>query len=101
MSAATLFAAPFVTITDDDGNPVPGALISVYEAGSTTPVDVFHDSDLMSVWTQPIQCDGNGKTSGPVFVSQTPSLKIVVTDANLVPVPPFPVDDITPYVLAS
>lgn len=100
MAAATLFAGPFVFITDDDGHPVPGALITVFQAGTSSPIAVYHNSDLNIEWTQPIECDSNGKTDGPVFVSPTPSLKIVVTDADLVPVPPFPVDHITPYELA-
>lgn len=101
MAAATLFAAPFLFITDDDGVPVSGALVSVFEAGTSTPVTVYHDSDLDVPWTQPIECDSNGKTDGPVFVDTTPSLKIVVTDADEVPVPPFPVDNWTPYALAE
>jgi hypothetical protein len=101
MAAATLFAQPFAFITSDEGDPVPGALISVFTAGTTTPAVVYHDSDLMSAWTQPIECEANGKSLGPIFVTQTPSLKVVVTDANLVPVPPYPVDDWTPYLLAS
>jgi hypothetical protein len=97
MSAATLFAEPFAFITDDNGVPVDGAKISVFEAGTSTPVPVYHDSDLMTAYTQPIECESNGKTLGPIFVSPTPSLKIVVTDANDVPVPPYPIDDWTPY----
>ena len=101
MAAAMLFAAPFITVTDDNGFPVAGALISIFEAGTASSVDVFHDSDLENAWTQPIQCDANGKTSGPIFVSPTPSLKIVVTDSDEVPVPPYPVDDWTPYALEN
>lgn len=101
MSAATLFAAPFLFITDDDGVPVPGALIYIYEAGTTNEITVYHDSDLSDPWTQPIECDANGKTDGPVFVSPTPSLKVAVTDADEVPVAPYPIDNWTPYVLES
>ncbi len=101
MAASTLFADPFVTITDANGDPVPGALITIFVAGSSTPAVVYHDSGLSTAWTQPIECESDGKTLGPVFVPQTPSLKVVVTDASSVPVPPYPIDDWTPYVLAS
>ncbi len=101
MASATLFAQPFLFITDDNNNPVDGAKIYIYEAGSSTPAVVYHDADHMSAWTQPIRTAANGKTAGPIFVTQTPSLKVDVTDADDAPIDPWPVDDWTPYTLAS
>jgi len=101
MAAALLFANPFFYAVDADGKPVVGAKLYLYEAGSSTPADGFHDSDLGAAWTQPIVTNAAGQSTGPIFVPQTPSLKVVVTDSADVPLSGYPIDDVTPYVLAS
>lgn len=101
MAANTLFSAPFVTIFDENGDPVVGAQISIYIAGTVTPQPVYHDSDLMDAWTQPIETNAAGQTDGPVYVTPTPALKIVVLDADDVPVTGYPVDDWSPSAVAS
>lgn len=101
MAANTLFSAPFVTIWDENGDPVVGAEITIFQAGSSTPEDVFHDSDLNDAWSQPITTNAAGQTDGPVYVSPTPALKIVVVDADGVPVSGYPVDDWSPSEVAT
>jgi hypothetical protein len=106
MSAASLFAAPYIQVidnrltTDTPGVPLVGAKIYVYVTGTTTPQPVYHDSDLMSAWTQPIVTNASGITDDPVFVSTTPSLKVLITDADDVDLPGYPMDPWSPYALA-
>ncbi len=107
MSAATLFAQPMAYVPDnrDDalvpGAPLEGAKIYVYITGTTTPQPVYHDSDLNTAWTQPIVTTANGISSDPIFVDTTPSLKVLITDADDVPLPGWPMDPWSPYALVT
>ncbi len=101
MAATCLFNGPFIAIFDADGVPVVGAKITTFEAGSSTPIDVFTDSDLDVAWAQPIITNAAGQTSGPVYVDPTPALKIVVVDADDVPVSGYPMDNWSPSAVAS
>ncbi len=101
MAANTLFSGPFVTIFDEDGHVVVGAQIFIFSAGTTSPIDVWHENDLSDAWTQPLVTNAAGQTDGPVYVSPTPALKIVVLDADDVPVAGFPVDNWSPSEVAT
>ena len=101
MAATTLFNGPFITIFDADGAPIVGAQISVFAAGTDTPEDVFTDSGLGTPWDQPLVTNAAGQTTGPVYVSPTPALKIVVLDADDVPCPGFPMDNWSPSAVAT
>jgi hypothetical protein len=107
MSAATLFAEPHAYLTDNrdstatPGAPLVGAKIYVYVTGTTTPSPVYHDSGLSSAWTQPIVTTANGISSDPIYVTPTPSLKVLITDSADVALPGFPIDPWTPYALAT
>jgi hypothetical protein len=107
VSAATLFAQPYIQVidnrltTDSPGVPLVGAKIYVYITGTTTPQPVFRDSDLGSSWTQPIVTNASGITDDPVFVSTTPSLKVLITDADDVDLPGYPMDPWSPYALVT
>lgn len=101
MAATTLFGGAFLYIVDEDGVPLVGAKITVFAAGTSTPEDVWHESDLSDAWTQPIVTNAAGQSAGPVYVSPTPSLKIVVVDADDVPVAGFPMDNYSPSAVAT
>ncbi len=101
MSAATLFAQPFFYAVSADGLPLVGAKLTAFEAGTSTPAVLYEDSDLMTEYVQPILTNAAGQSAGTIFVDQTPSLKLVLVDANDVPVPGWPVYDWTPYALGS
>lgn len=96
MSAACLFAGPLV-IRDAAGAAVSGALIHIYETGTSTPAVVYHDSSLSTAWTQPIECDADGSPGGLIFVDSTPALDIAVTDADAVSIPAYSVTAWSPY----
>ncbi len=101
MAAATLFAQPFFYAVDADGIPLVGAQISVFIAGTDTPQDVYTDPDLMTAWDQPILTNAAGQSDGPIYVDQTPALKVQLLTADDVPVDGWPVDDWSPYALGS
>lgn len=101
MSANTLFSAPFLYVVDADGIPLVGAKATFFEAGTSTPQAVYHDSDLASAWLQPVTTNAAGQSDGPIYVTPTPALKIVVVDANDVPVDGYPMDDWSPSAVAS
>ena len=101
MSATTLFLQPFLFLQDEYGNPIVGGSVTTFAAGTTTPQAVYQDPDLTIPWTQPIVTNAAGQSSGPVFVSPTPALKIVAVDANNVAVPGFPMDNWSPAEVAS
>jgi hypothetical protein len=107
MSAATLFAQPYQQVIDNramtetPGVPLVGAKIYVYVTGTTTPQAVYHDSDLNTAWTQPIVTNAAGITDDPIFVDTTPSLKVLITDADDVDLPGYPMDPWSPYALAT
>jgi hypothetical protein len=107
MAANTLFSGPYIYFSDNRDNtetpgvPLVGWQLSAFIAGTSTPVDLFHDSDLNTAWTQPIVGGANGISSDPVYCSPTPALKIVVLDADDVPLPGFPMDNFSPSQVAS
>ncbi len=101
MAAATLFADPFLFVYDINGCPLVGAKATFFEAGTTTPLDVFTDSDLSTAWEQPIETNAAGESDGPIYVSPTPAIKIVIVDVNDVAVAGYPIDNWSPYEVAS
>ena len=101
MPAITLFSDPFLYLVDEDGKPLVGAKLYVYAAGTSTPQPVFHDSDLGSAWTQPIVTNAAGQSTGPIYLTPTPALKLVATDADDVPLSGFPMDDYSPAAVAT
>lgn len=96
MAATTLFNGPFIYVVDADGVPLVGAKITTFEAGTSTPLDVYSDSDLTVPFSQPFLTNAAGQTDGPVYVSPTPAIKVVIVDADDVPVSGYPVDNWSP-----
>lgn len=101
MAATTLFNGPFVEIRTPGGPVVVGAKITTFIAGLSTPLNVFHDSALTVPWSQPIVTNAAGQSTGPVYVSPTPAIKVVVVDATDVPVNGYPIDNWSPSQVAS
>jgi hypothetical protein len=100
MAANTLFSQPFLYVVDADGVPIVGAEATFFEAGTSTPLDVFTDPDLNTAWGQPIVTNAAGQSDGPIYVSPTPAIKIVIVDAAAVPVSGFPMDFWSPSAVA-
>ena len=65
------------TANDADANPLPGALIYVYQTGTTTGVPTYTDNALTVPHAQPIVADAAGRF-GPIFYGGSLALKIVI-----------------------
>ena len=79
---------------DADGAPLAGGFLYFYTAGTTTPEDVFKQSDLdpSSVWTQPIELGADGRPTDPIFLSPV-GYKVVCQDSTAVQL--WEVDDVS------
>lgn len=96
MAATTLFLDPFLLVLDTNGVPLVGAEATFFEAGSSTPLDVYTNTGLSIPWDQPIVTNAAGQSTGPIYVSPTPAIKIVIVDADGVAVPGYPMDNWSP-----
>lgn len=77
---AALFRSTVDQICDSSNLPLPGARIFFYTAGTTTPKDVYSNSGLTSVQTQPVLCDSAGRV--PVIFMQAALYKVRIEDAT-------------------
>lgn len=78
MSTGTLVPTPFQTVLDSSGNPVSGAQISFFAAGTSTPLTVYSDAALTVPLSNPVIADSAGRYvayMGPV------SAKVITADA--------------------
>jgi len=91
---------PFLYVVDADGVPVVGAQATFFAAGTSDPEPVFTDPDLAVAWDVPILTNAAGQSDGPIYVSPTPALKIVIVDADDVPIDGFPMDFWSPSAVA-
>lgn len=65
---------------DSNGDPLPGALLYAYQAGTTTPQDTFSDSALATANANPVVADAGG-LFGDIFLSST-TYKFVLKDSG-------------------
>lgn len=56
-----LLAPPYMTILDEDGNPVSGGKIHFYLTGTTTPATIYADSGLITPLANPVIADSAGR----------------------------------------
>lgn len=76
----TLAPAAYQTVLDINGNPVSGAKICTYVAGTTTPATTYSDVTLMTANANPLRADASGR-----WVAWLPSgtaFKFVFQDAT-------------------
>lgn len=88
--------------TDDGGAiaPLADGFIYFYLAGTSTPEDVFADTDLSTPLSNPVELDADGRP--PAIYLSPVSYKVVVTDRDLVTV--YTLDgyrDVSQVVLAT
>lgn len=93
---AAVFYFPLIGTPTAEGNE-----LTFYEAGTDTPLDVWTDSDLSIAWAQPIVLNAAGESDGPIYVSSSPSYKVVYVDANGVAIPGYPVDFVSPSTIVN
>ncbi len=80
---------------DGNGDPVAGAVIAAYEAGTTTPVTIYADADLTVLHDQIANAAG---VFAPAYLASG-AYKLDVTDPDTAAsLPGFPIDD---YLIGS
>lgn len=97
---ATAIFTSFNPILDSNGDPVSGAKIQVYDAGTTTPRAIYSDTALSVAVSNPIRTNSGGYTTtdggttpGVVYTAAG-SYKVVVTTSADVAIPGYTRDNI-------
>jgi len=75
------FVMPFAIIYDGNGNPLQGAKVYFYEAGTSTPQDTYSDSTLTTPNSNPVLSDSAGRVSN-IYLDSTLEYKVVIKDAS-------------------
>lgn len=89
---ATPFPGTVWTITDDSGNPISGAKIHTYSAGTLTDKAVYTTSALSVATSNPIIANPDGTAR---FYFGSGAYRIRVFDANDVELPKYAEDNMT------
>jgi hypothetical protein len=69
-----------VQILDTNGDPVPGAKLEFFEAGTSNQLDTYSDFDLTTPNTNPVICDSGGYCT--VFLKVNRLYDYTTVDAN-------------------
>jgi len=77
---AELLSLPFTKEWDTNGEPLVGAKIYTYQAGTTTPQTTYQDSALATPHANPVVSDSNGRFS-PIYLDNL-SYKFVLKDSS-------------------
>lgn len=77
---AQTFQLPIQTVLDSDGDPVSGAKVSFYDAGTTNAKTVYTEETLTTAHSQPVVADSAGRL--PLIYVPTGDYKVVITDAD-------------------
>jgi len=80
---------PGARITDANGNPLSGAKLKFYSAGTTTPLSVYSDADGLTTLGSTVYTDdggypviSSGSSTKTLVYSTAEELKVVITDAD-------------------
>lgn len=79
MASVTLAPDPYLTVLDTNGNPVSGAKINTYIAGTTTPQATYTDSTGTVANANPIIADSAGRYVA--YLLPGASYKFAITDS--------------------
>lgn len=74
--AGIIATEPWWTILDANGNPVSGAKIYVYDAGTSTPFVVYQDAALTVPHAQPAVADSAGRIT--IYLPPQSSVKVAI-----------------------
>lgn len=80
---AAIFVPPRIRITDDNSMPVSGALVTFYEAGTTTLKSIYQDAALTIEHTNPVEADSAGLLP-VVYLPGAYKIRVTDADGNLV-----------------
>ena len=86
MLDSTTVLDPGARVVDANGNPVSGAKLKFYDAGTSTPKAVYADSALSTSLGSTVTCDSGGYptsdgSSKTLVWTGTASYKLVITDS--------------------
>lgn len=76
----TLFP-PKPQFFDDDGNPLSGGSVEVYDAATSTLSQIWSDSPLTTTQANPVTLNARGEPASPIYLAFAKLYKIVVKDA--------------------
>jgi hypothetical protein len=79
--AAELITLPFRPVINTRGVLEPGALLDVFQSGTTTRVSVFSDADLSAPLTNPVVADASG-VFPTVYFDNSAAVRVRVRQAN-------------------
>lgn len=80
--AANLFQPSVNRVLDSNGNPVPGARMSFYLTGTSTPATWFTDAEGTVPGTNPLIADAAGLFPIPAYMDPDTTYRITLTDAT-------------------
>jgi hypothetical protein len=79
--AAELITLPFRPVINTRGVLEPGALLDVFEAGTTTRISVFSDSDLSAALSNPVVANSSGVFPS-VYWNNAQAIRVRVREAD-------------------
>lgn len=87
MADAQLVLPPGFRVTDANDQPISGAKLKFYSAGTSTPATVYSDSGLLTSLGSTITCDDGGYPTSDgstktLIYTGTSDYKLVITDSN-------------------
>ena len=86
------FVVPLQQFLDANGNPIAGAKIYSYQAGTSTPKAMFQDSGGLTAHAHPALADASGRLLA--YLTEGEGYKFNVTTALDVQVAGWPVDNV-------
>lgn len=78
MTSGSRFVFPYQTAIDENGVPIPGALLYFYESMTSTPLNTFADAALSTPNSNPVVANSSG-TFPSIFMEPLP-YKVILTD---------------------
>jgi hypothetical protein len=88
-----LFQPPFRAL-DQNAQPVSGAKMYLFAAGTTQPLFFFTDASFSTLHPWPLVADSSGVF--PTVYTNASSIKILITTPNGSALPGFPIDNVNP-----
>lgn len=79
--SANLFTLPYITVLDSSGDPISGAALYFYTAGTLSALDTYSDLALTTANANPVETDSAGR-AGPIFLANTPYRCIIKDDVG-------------------
>jgi hypothetical protein len=80
-AAAYLFTSPQFRPLSPSGSILPGAYVQFYEAGTTTPTDVYADADLNTPLSNPVVADTSGEFV-PIYLDPSVTYRAQLYDED-------------------